>query len=1234
MKQPKKTTSLAPKVLTEIEELDKIKPYLNALENAILSDEINNIALTGAYGSGKSTIIKTFQHQNPNFNFLNISLATFRDEGIEGDRSSIDLAKPENIKNSKINRLIELSILQQIFYHVEPSEIPDSRFKRIRSISREELSVFSIGIVLWTVSIIILFKENYLALFNPKTWTFALEDIDLIALIVITIFLFGIGLASAKITRLLNRSKINKLNIFNGEIEIGNSVDKSIFNQHLDEILYFFESTSYNVIVIEDLDRFKNTEVFTKLREINLLLNNSKLIKRKIAFIYAIRDDIFQNEERTKFFDYIIPVIPFISPTNANEQLSRLLKDAGLEHDFTEDFKDGVVTFIDDIDMRFLTNIFHEYTIYKESLGGNKLIQDNLFAIIIYKNLYPKDFVELSKNKGKLFDFFRKKHIYIDKLISDIDFKINAIETEISNIEGEQIANIRELRAIYINAIQSKIPKAVDISIEGRIYNFFQLNDKDVFEELLDLKSIQYYWLRPYSGNYKDYTIATMDMPFSEIEQFVNGDFTFRERESLIKDRDDHKVEKLKAEKKELKERRNEIKTWDARKVFEVVEIDPYLADFVNSNLMRNLLLNGYIDENYHHYISQFHAVNITQADYDFERNVKKGFSSAYNYELNKIRNVVKKIPTRYFERRPILNYDLLAFLLTNSSEFKEKFEAFIKLLTGYKYNSKDGYEMFSFIKGYLFEYEVNQTLHKGFSNKNTGEFVKVLTKEWPKFWSCIETYSNLPKADVLDFFQLILKFADIDDIITNALKSQLKTFISKDSDILSSVEGTEHQKVVTLFQKLNIKFITLSSPNIQTRALFDAIYESNHYIINDVNVEVIYKLYNEEEGENNYYTSNYSAIQNSNLEILKNYINSNINDYLKNVFLKIETNDSETEETVVDFLNNAEINAELIIRIVRGQKIKITNLANVKEAYNMELLFEYNKIKHTWANVFTYYTAIGDEVLSEVLISYLNSEEAYLELSKFKLDDEIKAEEVDIDCFTLDIVLCNKLTYESYNHLMNSTTYTYDNLRFENLSSDKVQSLIKHGKLIFSESNFKRMKEHYSELYLSFVEQNQVTFISEFDKLSLNEKEILAILSSNNISEKIKLEFIYKIDEDIIKKDKKISSLYCAIKARNNDIKSIPIDLAIVLFENSDSIEDRIKILNLHFWDFSKTDLEILIGKLPKPYNKIAQKRKKPSISNTKDNLELIRSLDNIDFISSFEIDGANINIVARYSD
>lgn len=107
--------------------------------------------MTGGYGSGKSTILKTFQHSNrENYNFLNISLAAFNQKKLKesykeiydikvANGKTIEVAEKEVanefketiISNEELERLLEISILQQIIYKVKLSNLPESRFKRI-----------------------------------------------------------------------------------------------------------------------------------------------------------------------------------------------------------------------------------------------------------------------------------------------------------------------------------------------------------------------------------------------------------------------------------------------------------------------------------------------------------------------------------------------------------------------------------------------------------------------------------------------------------------------------------------------------------------------------------------------------------------------------------------------------------------------------------------------------------------------------------------------------------------------------------------------------------------------------------------------------------------------------------------------------------------------------------------------------------------------------------------------
>ena len=132
--------------LSPVEDVDKHKEYCDALEWAFINrkeKDIKNIALTGNYGSGKSSILKTFiAREIEGLNFLKISLATFKDEKHNQSFSPITLKEIDNTQRildaDKLNqknerkrqnkqyekdrndqlRLIELSILQLSLIHI------------------------------------------------------------------------------------------------------------------------------------------------------------------------------------------------------------------------------------------------------------------------------------------------------------------------------------------------------------------------------------------------------------------------------------------------------------------------------------------------------------------------------------------------------------------------------------------------------------------------------------------------------------------------------------------------------------------------------------------------------------------------------------------------------------------------------------------------------------------------------------------------------------------------------------------------------------------------------------------------------------------------------------------------------------------------------------------------------------------------------------------------------------
>ena len=99
------------------------------------------------------------------------------------------------------------------------------------------------------------------------------------------------------------------------------------------------------VLVFEDIDRYDLGIIFERLREINLLVNvrrkhNKNILNKNkpLRFFYLLRDDIFISKDRTKFFDYIIPVVPILDSSNSYDQIIQHLQKFDLRNKFNEKF--------------------------------------------------------------------------------------------------------------------------------------------------------------------------------------------------------------------------------------------------------------------------------------------------------------------------------------------------------------------------------------------------------------------------------------------------------------------------------------------------------------------------------------------------------------------------------------------------------------------------------------------------------------------------------------------------------------------------------------------------------------------------------------------------------------------------------------------------------------------------------------------------------------------------------
>ena len=183
-------------------------------------------------------------------------------------------------------------------------------------------------------------------------------------------------------------------------------------------------------------------------------MNNAESITHPIKFVYAVRDDIFTEKDRAKFFDFIIPIIPIINSTNSGETLTRLLNEAKETTDISNEYIMDIAPYISD--MRLLQNICNEFFIYKKTLQSAQslnLKDKMMFSLIIFKNLYPKDFADLQEEKGIVKQAFEEKCKYIIKECEILQSEIRNLTEILNNIPNEFMKNKQELIVSFLCAV-------------------------------------------------------------------------------------------------------------------------------------------------------------------------------------------------------------------------------------------------------------------------------------------------------------------------------------------------------------------------------------------------------------------------------------------------------------------------------------------------------------------------------------------------------------------------------------------------------------------------------------------------------------------------------------------------------------------------------------------------------------------------------------------------------------
>lgn len=1162
--------------LAPIDTADEAGVYSDALTWATDKLEISNIALTGPYGSGKSSIIKSFL-KNYRREVLHISLAAFLPEATATE--SEDKSKIKN-KFEVSRQEIERSILQQMLYGADANRLPLSRFKRIQSPSRWSIFI-SLYIVLGLFAVwhIVqnrdgIIKGDYFLPFDFNNW-FNFGCIAIAGMFFwqavhhFYVASFGISLKSISLKDI--------------QIAPESATEESILNRHLDEIIYFFQSTKYDLVVIEDLDRFNDPEIFVTLREINSLINANSGVKRKIRFLYALRDDMFVNIDRTKFFEFIIPVIPIINSSNSIDKMLEQGKRLDLDSRLDPQFLREVSRYLNDL--RLIQNIFNEYAIYVANLETDKenvLNANKLLAVLIYKNVCPSDFENLHRRKGNLAQILDRHDEFIANAEAEYKAEISRLEKQIDIGERQLPADLDELRRIYAMALIENIPEGYShISINGGNQISIQTLPKhDQFEQFIEAQQL----LCRNPQNYQH------NLNIVGFQAGVNPHKTYQQRKGEIETKS---VEFKDATSKDIHAIRAKMPTLRRTKFNEIIQrnaegVDDLFKAFRdNAELASFLVLEGYLDDTYYLYTSLFHAGRLSPSDNKFLKQIRGYSNPEPDFQIDNPKEVIAEMRDEDFGQRYVLNVKIVDCLLSEPSAYAvQKAKLFESIESDFE-------KCEAFFSAYYASGVAVSTLISGLVKKWVG-FIPAVMGSSANLSHIAHIIAHLPTTDLA---VLPRKYPRISDFVSENLPEILALGIDFEPSRLKllDIETTDMSAIE-------------SYPAI-TRLLFD----EGLYQLSIENVDFIFQSILGIQDRNGPHKKHYTSVLNTENALLIGKIDRSFGEYLENVLLGLEDNTEESLPAILLIIGRDELEIEPLKAFLQKQSALILILDQAPARLHT-VLFEINKIEATWENCLAFLSSGNYD--AEVLTGYLDKKDILDTLAQIAIPDGEQA--YLLRKFLIENDALDDDLYALYVRALPKPFPKFP----EDLSWKKVQILIEEKKVSFSSENLAFLSE-YDDTQVLFIAKNIDRYLEIESECAVDDNFREELLGSD-IQDDHKLKIIQAMDlTSLATMPSRAAKVGPIMERTGADFGVLSHETLRAIILNSKPIQIQISLFNKLQEKFDEQQVRDILNSLPKPFSEIRLGFGKPRLESTDVNLKFVAWLKARRIISSWSQGG-----------
>ena len=842
-------------------------------------------------------------------------------------------------------------------------------------------------------------------------------------------------------------------------------------------------------------------------------------------FIYMLRDGLFISKNRTKFFDFIMPVVPIVDSRTSEHILVDLFDSINFPP--TKDVVSKIALYIDD--MRLLKNIVNEYNVYSEIIQPKNIDLDcnKLFAIITLKNIFPYEFDLLQINQGYIIDVFHKLEDSKGKIV-----------LELNNERAKFIEKIDALN----DKVESNKFELMALMIPGNI-SIYDSEGNRPWHEILKLWSKEESQLKLINDHY-----SNQQYDFEQfLEKYILTSTEIRNKiDSLYED----KALQIKTLEKKIEIINTKINKVDIYSYVELLSnmtIEDRENIFTNTtnkilenpyfSLIRFLITDGLLDETYEYYKGKFNfdkSKLLGKNDVIYLKSLYENKQLDVKFKVNNPKEILSRLSKRDYSRTNMLNKYIFKEAL--NEELEEEIIIIIKSL-----DKETGYSNLAKV---LDEFELELI----------DKFIQILLTIEVDYLLAI---LRACKSDYTTTYQSILVALITNKKIDSEYLGSIRELIEENSQILSLVPSNRMDILVKHIDNLSLKFNDLTNVELPKDVLL-IIEAHKAFNLNINNVLLISKIISGREIEYGHLITNISSLAclRSSYEYIIDNFDEFITDYITSCPVGIKYYN---DENILINIYSSKISNDLKKNYLSNNKCIISDATafNITES-NQDLfdvflktntmMFNKENLAYYWKNITNYDIELVQYIEANITVSNIKE---ILIANKNICNSLITYPDISIRLFDLLLPIVDKLITKLE----------------DDLTADRINKLIRRNLITITVENIKYIisNNYYSELILwinSVEDTDKESIIRALLNCELDDTLIYGILNSN-----IFIDFVVPLLNKL--EGKPLIELISPDRT----------ELVMYILNNYLS-EDNIKYISSNFYDFKfKNDFVIALN-------------------------------------------------------